>query len=82
MDKLQEVYTIKNPGPPKYMLGFDIHRKSNFWTFGSNTYVKQAIKRVEKLFGTIEKEKIPMVKGYHPEQDQSPLFGAQDIEFY
>ena len=53
MDKLQEMYTIKHPGPPKYMLGFDIHRRSNFWTFGSKPYVKQAIERVEKLFGTI-----------------------------
>ena len=82
INKFKKVYTIKDSGPLKYMLGFDIHRKSNFWTFGSKTYVKQAIERVEKLFGTIKKDRIPMVKGDHPEQDQFPLLGALDIEFY
>ena len=82
MDKLQEMYTIKDPGPPKYMLGFDIHRTGNFWTFGSKTYVKQAIERVEKLFGTIKKERIPMIKGDHPEQDQYPLLSAKNRKFY
>ena len=82
MDKLQEMYTIKDPGPPKYMLGFYIHRRGNFWIFGSKTYVKQEIERVEKLFGTIKKERIPMVKGAHPEQDQSLLLVAQNIAFY
>ena len=73
MDQLQEIYTIKNPGSPTYMLGFDIKRRKNFWIFGSKLYVKQEIEHVEKLFGTLRQERIPMVAGDYPENNESPL---------
>ena len=51
MKQLQKVYTIKKPGPPSYLLGFDVTRRDNYWTLGSKTYVKAAMERIEKLFG-------------------------------
>ena len=82
MKQLQKVYTIKKPGPPSYLLGFDVTRRDNYWTLGSKTYVKAALERIEKLFGCIAKERIPMTAGDHPELDESELLDHQDKEFY
>ena len=41
-----------------------------------------ARERVEKLFGALHKERIPMTAGDHPEEDESELLDAQDKEFY
>ena len=73
MKQLQKVYTIKKPGPPSYLLGFDVTRRDNYWTLGSKTYVKAALERIEKLFGCIAKEHIPMTAVDHPELDKSEL---------
>ena len=47
MEEIQKKYIIKKPAVPEYLLGFDMTKKKNFWTFGFKTYVKQSIERVE-----------------------------------
>ena len=49
---------------------------------GSKTYVKETIKKVEKLFETLKKEQILMVKGNHSEDDDTALLGPSDRELY
>ena len=49
------------------------------WTYGCQTYAKEAITRVERIYGCLTKKSAPMpVTGCHPELDDSPLLGIDD----
>ena len=49
---------------------------------GSKTYVTNAVKKIEHMFGPLHKERLPMTKGDHPELDMSEELGSSDRELY
>jgi len=49
------------------------------WTYGCQTYTKEAVERVERMFRCLAKEGTPLpVKDCHPEMDTSPLLRLDD----
>ena len=83
---IKEHFLVKEAGPLKYYLGndFSFCDKGNLWTFGSVTYAKESIKKVESLFGPLKKSKtpLPVSKDCHPEIDESPLLKEKDHRRY
>jgi hypothetical protein len=78
MDQITAVYTIKSQGPPDYYLGNNFKKdKKDRWCIGSVKYVKEAVHRVENMFGTLTKHDIPMVSSDHPEMDDSNILTGE-----
>jgi hypothetical protein len=76
MQKLQEVYAIgeKSITEPEYYLGNDYKKdRKGRWCIGCKQYLKEALARVESIFGSLRKCSVPMTAGDHPELDDSPL---------
>ena len=49
------------------------------WTYGCQTYAKEAVAHVEQIYGCLSKEATHMpVTDYHPELDHTPLLGIDD----
>ena len=50
LDKLKEIYTIKDFGPPKVHLGCDYSQvnkgATNWWVMGSSTYITECLRKV------------------------------------
>ena len=48
---------VKEHGPRSYYLGNDYtyHDGEDMWTYGCKTYSKEAIDRVERLYGCLAK---------------------------
>ena len=82
MAQLESVYKIKDSskGPPTYYLGHDY--KKGRWCIGCKKYLNEAIKRIEKLFGSLPKKNTPMPTGDHPEEDSSPLLSEDQHTNY
>jgi hypothetical protein len=77
MKQIEKVYTVKSIGPPDYYLGNDyIKDKKGRWCIGCKKYLKEAIKRVEGMFGTLKKYSNPSETGDHPELDTSEVLIA------
>jgi len=82
MDSLKAVYDIKDEHPPEYYLGNDYEYVDGHWNIGSRTYVKEAIDKIQREFGTLGKKKSPMATKDHPEDDRSaPLNAAGTRQF-
>ena len=74
MNSIKETYNVKSEGPPEYYLGNDYKRDSKGrWCFGCKKYIKEAIVRIESMFGTLPKSSVPMISGDHPEMDDSEV---------
>ncbi len=74
MDLIQSLYAIKSIGPPDYYLGNDYKKdKKGRWCIGCKKYLVEAIKRVERMFGSLKKYSNPMETGDHPELDDSKV---------
>ena len=76
IDRIASAFLIKEHGPRKYYLGNDYtyHDEQKIWTYGCQTYAKEAIAKVERMFGVLPKESTPLPKeDCHPELDESPL---------
>ena len=76
IDRIASAFLIKEHGPRKYYLGNDYvyHDECDVWTYGCKTYAKEAIAKVERMFGVLPKESTPLPKeDCHPEMDESPL---------
>ena len=59
------------------------HETQGLWTYGGQTYTKEAITRVERIFGCLPKQSTPLpVTDCHPEVDTSPLLGLEDHRKY
>jgi hypothetical protein len=79
MASIKEVYNVKSEGPPEYYLGNDFKKDSKGrWCFGCKKYIKEAIVRVEAIFGVLKKSTVPILAGDHPETDDSEVLGDQD----
>ena len=49
------------------------------WTYGVYTYTKEAVSRVEHIYGCLTSESTPMtVTECHAELDDAPLLGLDD----
>ena len=83
MDCIEGMYTVKGIGPPKYYLGNDYKKdKKGRWCIGCKKYLKEAIKRVEGIYGNLKKERIPSKAGDHPELDTSELLDDKEHQKY
>jgi len=72
MKQITSAFTFKSEGPPEYYQGNDFKKdRKGRWCIGSRTYIKEGIRRIENMFGTLTKHDIPMVAGDHPELDES-----------
>ena len=74
MNQLQSKYTIKNIGVDNYFLGGEYKVSSKgMVSLGCSTYLKEALSRIENIFGTLEKADTPMIPNDSPELDESRL---------
>ena len=75
MKEIEYVYLVKDlsKGPLSYYLGNDYKRdKKGRWCVGFKTYLTEAIRRIEHLFGKpLPKKDTPKVDSNHPEEDKS-----------
>ena len=81
IERIAGAFLIKEHGPRNYYLGNDytFHDGEDMWTYGCQTYAKEAVAKVERIFGCLPKETTPLpVKDCHPEMDTSPLLGLDD----
>ena len=81
VERIASIFLIKEHGPRNYYLGNDYtyHENHDMWTYGVQTYAKEAVARVERLYGCLPKQSTPLsVEDCHPEMDTSPLLGLND----
>ena len=83
MKHLQSIYTIKDPSHPEVYLGaLYTGSPREDWTISCKNYIKEALQRIERLMGSMRKEKSPVVSGDHPEQDDSLLLDNEQHRIY
>ena len=83
MDMTQAMYAVKSIGPPDYYLGNDYKKdRQGRWAIGCKKYLVEAIKRVERMFGTLKKYSNPMETGAHPELDDSEILNDEGHRKY
>ncbi len=83
MDMIQAIYAVKSIGPPDYYLGNDYKKdRQGRWCIGCKKYLMEAIKRVERMFGTLQKYSNPMETGDHPELDESEVMSDEGHRKY
>ena len=75
-------YKLKGVGDPRYHLGADFFRdKDGTLGYGAQTYIKRMLENYRHMFGEDPPKKVrsPLVKGDHPELDQSEPCSPEDI---
>ena len=82
MEELKKVYIIKNIGPPQYYLGNDYTQQNGKTYVSAKTYCKEAVSRLERLYGCLKKQRSPMPKDDHPEMDTSAFLDDEGIRTY
>ena len=83
MKHLQTIYTIKKPAHPEvYLEALYTGSPGEDWTISCKNYIKEALQRIERLIGSMRKEKSPMVTGDHPEEDESTLLDNEQHRIY
>ena len=79
MNVIKKTFLVKSCGPPDYYLGnnYVFIDDENIWTVGCQTYLAEAIRKVEAIFGVLPKNKtpLPVKDDLCPELDSSPLLG-------
>ena len=89
--ELQKHYVLKGIGVPEYYLGGNIDEiQDREWNehgistaLSARTYIESCTKKLENLVGKqFPKQTTPMLEGYHPELDDSPLLTTQDATKY
>jgi hypothetical protein len=77
-------YKLKGVGDPKYHLGGDFFRDNDgTLAWGAESYIKKMLVNYEQMFGEKPKEySSPMLKGDHPELDDSAELNAEGIKKY
>ena len=85
INELQKHYILKGVGVPEYYLGGNVEEIQNrSWNergictaLSAKTYIESSTKKLEDLVGKqFPKHVTPMLEGYHPELDDSPLLDA------
>ena len=78
-------FKLKGTGPVTFHLGCDFFRDSQgTLCFGPRKYIERMYDQYKKLFGKAPPQKCssPLEKNDHPELDDSPLLGQEDIAKY
>ena len=76
IERIAGAFLIKDHGPRNYYLGnnYTYHETFDMWKYGSKTYAKEAVSKIERIFGTLPKQGTPLPSAEcHPEMDYSPL---------
>ena len=73
MKKLEDVYTIKDIGPPDYYLGNDYKTHRRHYSVGCKKYISHVLPKLRDIHGDFVNRKTPCDKDAHLELDQSPL---------
>jgi hypothetical protein len=92
MTKLEQSYTIKSIGPPRFHLGCDYRRNDDgTWSIGTKTYVEEAIRKVKNFLGkednangedTLGFDNTPMATSLKPEIDKTDLCDVETHRKY
>lgn len=82
MEQIKSVYSVKGEGPPDYYLGNDYKLHGGRWAVGCKKFLTEAIARVEKVFGKLKKNSVPLVANDHPKEDTSELLNDDDHRKY
>jgi hypothetical protein len=55
IDRIASIFLVKEHGPRNYYLGgnYTYHDGQDIWTYGVQTYVTEAVSKVERLYGTL-----------------------------
>ena len=88
MKKLQDKFTMKGVGEPRYYLGGDVKKLDEQWAkqditeaFSAETYIDNLLPKMAKMLGVEQfpRQKVPMSHECHPEEDQSPFCSPDQI---
>lgn len=77
-------FKLKGTGPIAFYLGCDFFRDSEgVLCYAPKKYIDKCIATYERLFGKKPKQYAsPLVKGDHPEMDDSELLNLGDVKLY
>ena len=76
IEQIASTFIIKEHGPRSYYRNNDYsyHDGQNMWTYGCQSYTKEEVSRVERIYECLPKESTPLpVIDCHPELNKSPL---------
>jgi hypothetical protein len=83
LDEMQKIFTIKDVSDEGgRFLGGDRDIYQGFRTAGSETYVREAINKLERAYGPLAKTTIPMATNDNPELDESEKCDWKGIKQY
>ena len=75
IDRIESMFLIKEHDPRNYYLRNDYtyHSGKNMWTYGCQTYAKESVAHVERVYGYIPKKSTLIQVTYcHPELYNTP----------
>ena len=81
IDRIASIFLIKEHGPRNYYRrnNYTYHSDQNIQIHGCQTYAKESVARVERLYGCLTKESTPIrVTDCHSELDDTPLLDIDD----
>ena len=81
MTHIEQTFLVKESGVRDYYLGnnYKYHEGQDLWSYGCDSYVAEAIKKVEAEFWCLRQTKTPMpTSDCHPELDNTPLLSLDD----
>ena len=76
IEHIVSAFIVKEHRPRNYYLGneYTYHNGQNMWIYGCKTYAKEAVSKVERIYGSLPKESTPLsVTDCHLEMDKSSL---------
>ena len=88
---IKGAFLVKESGPCGYYLGNDYHyhNDADLWTYSSQTYSLEAIRKVESIFcplptwkSALPTESTKNEAANHSKTDTSPLFGVEKHRHY
>jgi hypothetical protein len=85
MHKIRSSFLVKSASAPDYYLGneFRWDDRQKLWTYNCNKYVMEAVRKAEKIAGTIRYRRTPLPTGdIHPELDDSCLLTLKEHRHY
>ena len=85
MNKIKANFLVKSAGEPDYYLGnhYRYEDKEGLWTYDCNKYVAEAVRKVEKIVGTIKYRNTPLpTDDCHPEMDESDILNKKNHKLF
>ena len=85
MNKVKAHFLVKSADEQDYYLGNHYRYEDNegLWTYDCNKYVAEAIRKVEKIVGTIKYRNTPLpTDDCHPEMDESDILNKKNHKLF